>query len=234
MPKILLVEDSEEFQKVVARTLGHLELICAATVADALRALRESGPFDLILLDIGLPGSDGYTLLSELQDDATSAGTPILCLTGRTAVTDKVTAFRLGADDYILKPFDPIEFKARIDGKLAKRKRQDVGGDTLGVAPLELNLSTHRVWIDEPTGRREVEVTQTEFKILAALLRAPDRAFTRDQLLVQAWGEDARVLDRAVDVHVCSLRKKLGAQGANLKAVAGVGYKYLPSAKKAA
>src|SRR5262245_23326752 len=122
MYQILLVEDAEEYQKIVTRALGQHRVTCVSTVDDALCSLKEN-EFDLILLDINLPKRNGYSLLSELQATPLERPIPVLCLTGKSEITDKVTAFSLGADDYIVKPFDPIELKARVDAKLTKFRR---------------------------------------------------------------------------------------------------------------
>lgn len=228
MNHILLVEDSPEFQKLVSRSLGHHKITIAGSVDEASSLLRETR-FDLVLLDISLPKRDGYALLSEIQSDPELSGIPVICLTGKNEVTDKVTAFSLGADDYIVKPFHPIELKARVDGRISKRGRRAESESVLKVANLEIDRSTHRAIVRDAGGAREVRLTQTEFKLLCVLVTRPDQVYSRDQLLVAAWGEDADVLDRAVDVHLCSLRKKLGGCGSAIEAVPGVGYRFAPT-----
>jgi DNA-binding response OmpR family regulator len=229
---ILLVEDSPEFQKLVSRSLGHHKITVAESVDEASRLLRQTR-FDLVLLDISLPKRDGYALLSEIQSDAELSGVPVICLTGKTEVTDKVTAFSLGADDYIVKPFHPIELKARVDGRLNKHGRRVESESLLKVANLEIDRTTHRVTVRDGRAEREVKLTQTEFKLLCLLVARPEQVYSRDQLLVAAWGEDADVLDRAVDVHLCSLRKKLGVCGAAIEAVPGIGYRFADKRKAA-
>ncbi len=228
MQQILLVEDSEEYQKIVVRALNHYQIVCVENAEDALSRLEQT-QFALILLDIHLPVRDGYSLLSEIQSNSETSSVPVICLTGKTAVTDKITAFSLGADDYIIKPFDPLELRARVDAKLNKTSKSKSSGNLLFINKLEISHNTHRVFVHEGSKKNEVELTQTEFKILSCLARRPDQAFSRDQLLVAVWGEDARVLDRVVDTHICSLRKKLGPEGSFIKAVPGIGYKIQPS-----
>jgi DNA-binding response OmpR family regulator len=232
MHKILLVEDSIPFQKIIIATLGHHQVICASSVAEALDALKEQ-EFELILLDIHLPDRDGYSLLSELQSDLKSFSIPVICLTGKNEVTDKVTAFSLGADDYIVKPFDPIELKARVEGKLKKSRRSKETMSVHFAGPLEIDHRHHRVTLHEGTQNLELSLTQTEFKLLSHLATHPDQVLTRSQLLMAAWGKNTNVLERVVDVHLCSLRKKLGSQAQSIKALPGVGYKFvLPSTPK--
>ncbi len=230
VPQILLVEDSEPYQKVVIRSLSHCDVRIAGTVDEALAMLGQS-EFDLILLDISLPKRDGYSLLSELKAGPSGEVPPVICLTGKTDVTDKVTAFSLGADDYLVKPFDPIELRARVDSKLSKRNRNQQKTATIHAGNIEIDSSRHRVFINESGNKVEVLTTQTEFKLLAYLAKSPGRAYTRDQLLVAAWGEDADVLDRVVDVHLCSLRKKLKNQSHCIQAVPGIGYRFSAEAR---
>lgn len=236
MRHILLVEDSESFQKIVVRALGHHRVQCAADVDEGLRLLRQQS-FDLILLDISLPKRDGYSFLTELQSDPEASRIPVICLTAKTEVTDKVTAFSLGADDYVVKPFDPLELRARVDGKFAKQGREQAKADLIAVGGIEIDQNRHRVSVLLGHEKKEVPVTQTEFKLLTCLARRPEQVFTRDQLLVAAWGEDANVLDRVVDVHLCALRKKLKGFASCIEAVPGVGYRFslkTPARKKAA
>ena len=221
MGRILLVEDTPEYQRLVERSLGHHTVTVVDTVDGASEFLDEH-TVDLILLDLNLPDKHGYSLLSELQTNP-SFTTPVFCLTSKKEVTDKVTAFSLGAEDYIVKPFDPIEFKARVDAKLSKkaawRENQILG-------PLHIDRVAHQLKIFRKSGEPEqVMLTQTEFKLLSCLAQRPGRVFSRDELLNSAWGTSSDVANRAVDVHVCSLRKKLGIYSKCIKAVSGVGYK---------
>jgi DNA-binding response OmpR family regulator len=155
-----------------------------------------------------------------MQNDAEFRDIPVMCVSGRVNLTDKVTAFSLGADDYITKPFDPIELRARVSSKI-RRHRRRVESPVLRVGPIEIDRARHLISIKGS----EVEVTQTEFKLLCALAKRPNQVYTRDQLLIAVWGENADVLERVVDVHLCSLRRKLGTCSRFVKAVPGVGYK---------
>lgn len=229
--KVLVVEDSEEYQKIISRTLSHYAITLAGSAEDAFVILKKEH-FDLILVDINLPKKDGYSLISEIQSNDELADVPLMCLTGRKDITDKITAFSLGADDYITKPFDPLELKARVESRFKKNHRKKSQDLTTTVGEIEIDHARHRVTIMVDAEKKEVTVTQTEFKILCCLARRPDQVYTRDQLLVAAWGEDARVLDRVVDAHVCLLRKKLGPCSKYIKAVTGVGYKLTPMLSK--
>lgn len=220
---ILIVEDAEGFQALILRTLSHHSLLIATDVKTA-RSYLASQHIDLVLMDLNLPDESGYTLLSEIQ----SLDKPVaaICLTGRTGISDKVTAFSMGVEDYIVKPFDPLELRARVDARLQKLFSSDGDKKRMAVGDLIIDQSTHRTYLMRENKKEEVVLTQTEFKILCCLARRPEQVFTRDQLLVAAWGDDAKVLDRAVDVHVCAIRKKLGdSHSCYIKSVPGVGYK---------
>lgn len=230
MPKVLLIEDSEEYQILVSRTLAHLEVFVSASAESALDILARQ-EIDLILLDIHLPHRDGYSLLAELQSKDATKDVPVICLTGKSAVTDKVTAFSLGAEDYLVKPFDPLELRARVDSRLSKIHKKNERDTFLNIGNIEIDSGRHRVFLHHEGKRQEVELTQTEFKILFSLAKKPDHIFSRDFLLVSVWGEDARVLDRVVDTHVCSLRKKLVHSTPVIKSVPGIGYKLVPPDK---
>lgn len=190
MRKVLFVEDSEEFHKLVQRTLSGYQVTCVTTVDLAMEALSRQS-YDLMLLDISLPNKNGYTLLSELQSQKNGANIPVICLTSRSEVTDKVTAFSLGAEDYIVKPFDPLELRARVEVKLRKRKEAEESTSYF-IGNLEIDTSSHRVLVEEKGKKVEVSLTQMEFKLLCCLTKKTNWVFSRDQLLVAAWGKMRR------------------------------------------
>ncbi len=123
MSRILVVEDSEEYQRIVKRTLSHHDVHCVFS-ADDVWPLLDQDDVELILLDIHLPRRDGFSLLEELQSKERTREIPVMFLTGKSSITDKVTAFSLGAVDYIVKPFDPIELRARVDARLTRGRRK--------------------------------------------------------------------------------------------------------------
>lgn len=227
MFRILIVDNSQDYQRILSRTLGEYQLTFAENATEASQWLA-SIPFDLILLDLNLPHRRGFSLLSEIQSDADFRNIPILCLSERKEITEKVTAFSLGADDYITKPFEPLEVRARVEARLKKNAQKKSDRLFTRVGDIEIDHARHRVTVCRGSQREEIAITQTEFKLLCCLARRPDQVYTRDQLLVAAWGEDASVLDRVVDAHICLLRKKLGSYSRYIKAVPGVGYKIVP------
>lgn len=225
MNRIMVVEDSEEYQKIIGRTLSNYHLTFVTSAEDAEIKIKNEN-FDCVLIDINLPKKDGFSLLTEVFEDERFDKIPVLCLSGRKEITDKVTAFALGADDYLTKPFDPIELRARIESKIKKSTKLKGAAQIIQVGNIVIDQSRHRVALRKDSGEVDIAVTQTEFKILTCLARRPEQLFTREQLLIAAWGEDSKVQDRVVDVHVCIVRKKLGKTCSHtVKAQSGVGYK---------
>lgn len=222
MHSILLVEDALDYQAMVGRLLSHHK-VTTTDDPDQVQGLLNKESVDLIILDITLPKRDGYSVLQELQSHEYFHKIPVICLTGKGEITDKVTAFSLGADDYIQKPFDPMEFRARVDAKLQKLNRKKHIDQNLVLGDVVVELASHRAYLN--SNHQEILLTQTEYKILNYLGRRPGQVFSREQLLESVWGNDGAVFDRAVDVHVCALRKKLTPYGLKFKSVPGVGYK---------
>ena len=225
--KILLVEDSTEQQKIICEVLNQYNVIVVDNAEEAAVMVKNQN-FELIIIDINLPGKNGYYLLGEIQVNSDLDKTPILCLSARSEINDKISAFSLGADDYVTKPFDLMELRARVDSKIAKKNRIKSKALTTVIGDVEIDHLKHKVMIGRVASqRKEVLVTQTEFKLLWCLARRPEQIFSREQLLFVAWGETSKVLDRVVDVHICQLRKKIGNCGVYIKTVSGVGYKLI-------
>jgi two-component system phosphate regulon response regulator PhoB/two-component system alkaline phosphatase synthesis response regulator PhoP len=175
---------------------------------------------DLILLDLMLPGTDGLEVCRHIRRTEGLAGLPIIMLTARGDEADKVVGLELGADDYVTKPFSVKELVARIHAVL----RRPGGGEKLrriAVGPLVIDFDKFEVLADGA----KVELTATEFRILQFLAARKGRVFSRDQILDFLWGQEKAVIDRTVDVHIRNLREKLGAAGALVKNIRGVGYK---------
>ncbi len=223
--KILLIEDSKDYQILISETLSPHSVRIAGSAKDALHELHQTS-FDLILLDIGLPDKSGFTLLSEIQSNPTSASIPIICITGKNGVSDKVTAFSLGADDYLPKPFDLAELKARVDSKLMKYFRQNESTHVIRIGNLKLDLNSHLVTISgQGESGEEILLTQTEFKLLVLFSKHPSRLFTRQKILQEIRGNSIKVSDRVIDVHLCSLRKKIKDSNLRITPVTGEGYR---------
>ena len=184
------------------------------------RRAREK-PFDLILLDVMLPGKDGFAVCRELR--RTGLQTPIIMLTAKTREAEKVLGLELGADDYITKPFSPLELRARIKAVL----RRSAGGvpEVYRFGDVEINFGRCEL----RRGGELVELTPIEFKLLATFIRHPGNVLSRNQLLDEAWGRGTYVTDRVVDNHITNLRKKIEPRPSEpryLISVRGIGYRF--------
>jgi two-component system alkaline phosphatase synthesis response regulator PhoP len=226
MPKtILLVDDDARITQVAHDYLAHAGF--AVTVAHdgpgALAAFRAERP-DLVVLDLGLPGLDGLDVTRALRKDSR---VPIIMLTARGEESDKLVGLELGADDYMTKPFSPKELVARVRAVL---RRAEAGGEAarpevIRAGGLTLDLPRLRATLDD----RLVELTPTEFELLAALARQPGRVFTRAQLLDAVRGVAIESYERAIDTHVKNIRRKLEPNPREPRyvlTVYGLGYKY--------
>ena len=188
---------------------------------DLYAALADTVP-ELIMLDIMLPGEDGISILKHLKADPRTADVPVIMATAKGNEYDKVIGLDLGADDYLAKPFGMMEMASRVRAVLRRSGKTAVAKPQLvRIGGLEMNLSEHTVTAD---GRR-VQLTLKEYELLHTFMMSPGRAFTREQLLSAVWCEDFLGETRTVDVHVGTLRQKLGRCGAYIRTVRGVGYR---------
>jgi DNA-binding response OmpR family regulator len=224
MKKILVVEDEAKIASLVRDYLEHagFEVITSRDGDEALAQARRSRP-DLVVLDLGLPGRDGLDVTRALRGFST---VPIVMLTARGEEADRIVGLELGADDYVVKPFSPREMVARVRAVLrrtAGSERQ--GSEMLRVADLEIDVPRRRV--TRAGGR--VELTATEFELLATLAGQPGRVFTRGQLLEALHGLALESYERAIDAHVKNIRKKIEpvpGRPRYLLTVHGVGYRF--------
>jgi two-component system alkaline phosphatase synthesis response regulator PhoP len=222
MKTVLVVDDEREIAQIARDYLRHAgyAVVTASDGASALELARARRP-DLVVLDLGLPALDGLDVARALRRDSS---VPIIMLTARVEESDRLLGLELGADDYITKPFSPRELVARVKAVL-RRTEALPAGDLLHVADLTIDLSRMTV----TRGGTAIELTPTEFKLVAALARQPGRVFTRVQLLDAVRGTAVESFDRAIDAHVKNIRAKLEADPRNpryLLTVYGVGYKF--------
>lgn len=220
---ILVVEDDAGTMGVVSASLegeGFL-VLKASTVFKAKGILAKQAP-DMVIIDRKLPDGDGLNLCQELRQQAAFAQTPILFLTGKSATTDRVVGLRLGADDYLAKPFSPEELVARVDAVLRRSNRIETRS-VLEWDGLRLDLEARKSFIKE----KEIDLSSKEFDLLSTLLARKDRVLTRQYLLQSVWRYDgeAELSTRVVDVTVGHLKDKLGAWGKRITAVRGFGYR---------
>ncbi|MBR3017725.1 MAG: response regulator transcription factor [Clostridia bacterium] len=221
MTRILLVEDEEKLARFVELELTH-EGYQVDKAFDGRTGLdmAEKGGYDLLLLDIMLPGLNGLEVLRRLRKEGSNL--PVIMLTARDAVMDKVTGLDMGADDYVTKPFSIEELLARIRAALRKQTAQKKEGDLLSCADLTVDISRHRV----TRGGKEIELTGREFSLLQFFMENKTIVLSRDQLLEKVWGYDYLGETNVVDVYVRYLRGKIdeGFEPKLLQTVRGVGY----------
>mgnify|MGYP001025620873 CR=1 FL=1 len=213
MAKILIVEDEKLINNLIRENLVLVGHICiqAYDGPEARMCLRQD-EFDLVLLDIMLPGCSGYDVLPDAAD------TPVIMLTAKDNVYDKVKGLNMGAEDYIVKPFDMLELIARVNAVLRRQDRR--GSDVFTIGEIQVDLQSHMV----RDGEREIPLTLKEYELLEYLIHNRNIALSREQLIQSVWGYDYEGDTRTVDVHVASLRKKLGLEG-ELKTVYKLGYR---------
>ncbi len=218
--RLLVVEDDPQVRAMLTRALRYegFEVTAAGDGAEAMAALRASPP-DLLLLDLLLPDADGVELCGRLRDEGDPV--PILMLTARDTVSDRVAGFEAGADDYLVKPFSTAELVARVRA-LLRRARDRPAPSTRRLGDLELDATTHEV----RRGGRTLRLTRREFDLLALFLDHPGMVLARERLLTEAWGYHSPVETNAVDVYVGYLRRKLeeGGEPRLIHTVRGVGY----------
>lgn len=224
---VLIVEDALEIADILAAYLTHsgMRSVHAADGLQAL-ALQDSMKPDLILLDIHMPKMDGWQVLAQLRQ---TSQTPIIMLTAMDQDIDKLKALRTGADDYVIKPFNPAEVVARVQAVLRRTlaAQQRALPKRLHVDPFEVDFESHEVTISLSDQRQVLPLTLTEFKLLTHLISSPKRAFTRGELL-EACLPEGEALERTVDSHVSKIRKKLESVGIEgiPAGVRGVGYRF--------
>ena len=218
---IFCVEDDAGIRDLMIYTLNAsgFRAVGFENAREFYAALADDTP-ELIMLDIMLPGEDGISILKRLKADARTADIPVIMATAKGNEYDKVIGLDLGADDYLAKPFGMMEMASRVRAVLRRSGRAAEKQQLIRVGGLEMNLGEHIVTAD---GIR-IQLTLKEFELLRTFMTSPGRAFTREQLLSSVWSEDFLGETRTVDVHVGTLRQKLGSCGKYIRTVRGVGY----------
>ncbi len=221
--KILVVDDEADIRELVRLNLTRegYEVLDSETGEQALSLSRSKSP-DLIVLDLMLPGIDGLEVCKKLKADPKTAQIPIVILTAKGEEADVVTGLEVGADDYVAKPFSGKVLVARVRRLLRKATQLVDEEGTIKVHNLTIDPSRHEVWAKDT----KVDLTRTEFNILRTLAKRPGLVLSRYQIVDSVHGDDYPVTDRAVDVQIVSLRKKLGPCGKYIETVRGVGYRF--------
>lgn len=226
MDTILIVEDDRDIAAMISTSLGRAGYH-VVWQPDAERALAflKSGPAAAILLDLMLPGMDGFALIRKLKKDSSLSSIPILITSAKDDDSDVVAGLELGAEDYVVKPFSLKVLEARLRAVLRRHDGESEGrgeGARVLHAGIALDSGRHEVMSDG----RAVDLSATEFAILESLLKSPGRVFPRERLIAEIRGGDTAVTERSIDVHILAIRRKLGERGALIETVRGVGYRF--------
>ncbi len=220
---LLIVEDERSLSEVLTYNLERegFRVITAFDGQDGLRKAQSLLP-DLVILDLMLPVIDGLQVCQQLRADSRTQHLRILMLTARSEEVDEIVGFNMGADDYVTKPFKLKPLLHRIKALMRRPPETPASADRVGLHGIEIDRVRHTCQCDG----QELALTPTEFKLLWTLIRQPGRPFSRHELMDTSRGEDANALERTIDVHVRSLRQKLGERGALVETVRGVGYRF--------
>lgn len=228
--QILVVEDERDIARVIAYNLKQagFDVVTANDGETAMRAAREE-QFDLVILDLMLPGISGTEVCRRLKQAPQTARTPIIMLTAKGEELDRVVGFELGADDYVVKPFSVRELILRVQAILRRGNSGEAQEERVQFGVLRFDRAAHRAWVEGV----EVALTAREFKLLTTFYDRRGRVLSRDTVLDDVWGTDTDVTERNVDTHVKRLREKLGAAGDYVETVRGVGYRFRADAGEA-
>ncbi|WP_040949610.1 response regulator transcription factor [Gorillibacterium massiliense] len=214
MAAILIVEDEASINELVKRNLQLVGHACISVFdGDAALAEIRTRPYDLILLDIMLPGEDGFEVFRALQ---AVRETPVIFLTARSGLPDRIKGFSMGADDYLTKPFEMLELLARVEAVL----RRTIKKSSFAVGDVRIDFDSRQVFCHE----QPIECTPKEYELLEVLVKNRNIALSRERLLELAWGYDYEGDTRTIDVHIQKLRRKLGWEDA-IKTVYKLGYR---------
>jgi len=223
MQKILVIEDDMNIRDLVSYNFKqeNFEVSVISHGSDAIRAVRNIKP-DLIILDIMLPGKSGLDICREIKAKEETSSIPVIMLTAKSEEVDRIVGFEVGADDYVTKPFSPRELILRARSVLKRTTRNDLPKKTIKFKDMVIDPEKHSVSI----GKKEIELTLTEFKLLTFLLQNKEKAIPREKILDHVWGYSSDVFSRTIDTHITRLREKLKDYGKHLHSVRGVGYSW--------
>ena len=224
--QILCIEDSKEFQIYLSAALKEYSIVFASNLSEALRLVEgKRGNFDLILLDVSLPDGNGLKILPRLKEVLSPRFVPVIIISADEDVVTKVAAFGVGADDYVSKPPDINELRARIEVRLRTAKVLEGEKSNAVYGDLTIDLDKMTVEVSSKAGRELVELTPFEFKILKLLISRPGQVYTREVIIDRVWGLDKYITTRTVDAHISHLRKKLVQSEVLIETVLSTGYK---------
>jgi len=223
MPTILIVDDEEDIRELIAVSLMREEDYKLLEAVNGLEALQlaKSGRPDIIILDLMLPEMDGMTVYRHLREDPRTKAIPVIMLTARGRLEEKIAGLEIGADDYLSKPFSPKELILRVRN-LLRRTNSNIGGSLVDSGPFSLDKNALKLHLEG----RAIELTATEFKLLLSMIESPGITQERGDLLKKVWGYSDLIQTRTLDTHIKRLREKLGEHGNSIETVRGVGYRF--------
>ncbi len=220
---VLVIDDEKDLIELVRYNLSKegFDVVAAADGPTGVEIASRHKP-DLVVLDLMMPGIDGLEVCRRMRGDDRTRRIPLIMLTAKGAEADRIVGLEMGADDYVTKPFSPRELVARIKAVLRRTLEQREPADVMRCGELVIDSKRHEVTY----ASRPVALTATEFRILQFLAGRPGRVVSRDEIIDGALGRDAAIFDRTIDVHITSIRKKLGEGGGQIETVRGFGYKF--------
>jgi len=225
MHTVLIVEDEKDIRELVSLNLRRQDYeVFEAENGIVGSEIAKSKIPDLIILDIMMPGKDGYEVFKELRDDARTRAIPVLMLTAKGDVAHRIAGLELGVDDYMGKPFSPKELMLRVKALLRRTKRVSVDA-SIKIGDFLLERNSLKVFV----AGVQVDLTSTEFKLLRVLIESGGTVMEREALLREVWGFSDNTMTRTLDTHVKRLREKLGDHARCIKTLRGVGYQFLPA-----
>ncbi len=223
MPTILIVDDEEDIRELIAVNLLREEkyqLLEAADGLEAYKIAKKERP-DIIILDLMLPEMDGLSVYAKLRENPRTAVIPVIMLTARGRLEEKIEGLELGADDYLTKPFSPKELILRVRN-LLRRSNPNQASSVIESGPFSLDKNALKLHLEG----EDIELTATEFKLLLCLIESPGVTQERGDLLKKVWGYSDMIQTRTLDTHIKRLREKLGSHGNSIETVRGVGYRF--------
>ncbi len=225
MSKILVIDDAPDVHLILREVfLPDHHVTSAMTISEAAHFIRND-KFDLIILDVKLPDGDGFNFCASLQLNAATKATPVFFLTGKSELIDKSMGFSLGAEDYIVKPFDATEVRLRCEARLRKIAGLRNQESIVNCGNLRIETTSQKVYLVIENQETMLNFTPNGFKLLNYFLSHMDQVFSRDQLITAVWGENIHIVDRTVDTHIAAIRNQLKQSSLKIHSVHGVGYR---------
>jgi DNA-binding response OmpR family regulator len=224
MKRVLLIDDSVENQNEVKESLNkYFDLASVSSLAEARKELA-NGSYDLILSEVALPDGEGFGWCAELKSQEATCDVPVIFLTGKASTADKVRGFSVGAADYLIKPFDPLELEVRIRARLKSASLTLDREQVLQKGDLTLSVPYQKALLREGNLEVDLRLTPTEFRLLYFFIKNEGVVLSRHQLLSTIWSDDVHVLTRTIDKHISTLKKKLASRSNYIQSVHSRGY----------